>query len=538
MSLTQRLTLVAAILGSAVVFLDSTVVNVALPAIADDLDAGLAEQQWVVEAYMLTLVAFMLVGGALGDQFGRRRVFTFGLAAFGIASVLCAVAPSVELLIGARGLQGVAGALLVPGSLALVANAFSGPARGGAVGAWTAWSGIATVIGPAGGGLLVDELSWRWIFWINVPFIVATLLMTRRVEESRDPESVPGFDLSGIALSALGLVGPVFALIEQPARGWGDPVVWLPLAGGALLFGAFLGRQRRAAHPLLDLRLFRVRNFSVANLVTFTVYAGLLSGLFFLPLFLQQTAGYTALEAGLATMPVSLMLFLLSPPVGRWAAANGPRVLMCAGPLAAGTGLLLMTRISPTAEFAAEVLPAITIFGLGLSLTVAPLTATVLDSVPGRQAGVASGINNGISRVAGLLAIAVLGAVVSASFSSAVDERLPRESLSPAAAQAVERVQERPLGALRTRRLDRVEAQRASAAVADASASAFHTGVAIAGALMMLGGLAAGIGIRNPRRRRPRPAPLAATAADCGHPAEVDLPEGPTAPAEPAGAPQ
>jgi MFS family permease len=253
----ERLTLIATILASTVVFLDATVVNVGLPAMERDLDMGLAGQQWVVEAYLLALVALMLVGGSLGDHFGRRRIFSIGLAGFGITSVLCALAPSTGVLIGLRGAQGLAGALLVPGSLAILAATFDGEARGRAIGAWTAWSGISTVAGPAAGGFLVETLSWRWVFWINVPLIVGTLLLTRHsVTESRDPDAVEGFDVPGVALSALGLGGPVFALIEQPTYGWSDPIVFIPLIAGVILLGAFLAREALARAPMLPCRCF------------------------------------------------------------------------------------------------------------------------------------------------------------------------------------------------------------------------------------------------------------------------------------------
>src|SRR3954463_4637857 len=313
MSRSQRLTLIATILGSTVVFLDSTVVNVALPPISESLDAGLSGQQWVVEAYMLTLVALLLVGGSLGDQFGRRRMFVFGLIGFGATSALCAVAPTVEFLVAARALQGVAGALLVPGSLAILAATFEGEARGRAVGLWTAWAGISTLIGPAGGGLLV-QVDWRWVFWVNLPLIAFTLWLAHRaVEESSAPAACPGIDGVGILLSAVGLGGPVFALIEQPTYGWSDPLVWVPLVVGIASFVFFVAPGARARPPMMDLGLFRIRNFAIANLTTLSAYAGLIGGLFFVGLFLQQVAGYSALEAGLATTPLSLILFFLSP---------------------------------------------------------------------------------------------------------------------------------------------------------------------------------------------------------------------------------
>lgn len=495
MSRQQRLTLVATILGSTVVFLDSTVVNVALPAIAGDLDLGLSGQQWVVEVYMLTLVALLLVGGSLGDQFGRRRVYVMGLVAFGATSVLCAVAPSEEFLIGARALQGIAGALLVPGSLAIVAATFEGEARGRAVGTWTAWTGIATVVGPAGGGALVEVLSWRAIFWINIPLIAATVALTlNAVRESRDPDAYLGFDWTGILLSAAGLGGPVFALIEQPSRGWGDPVVWIPMAAGVACFALFLLREARARHPMLDLALFRIRNFWVANLTTLTAYAGLISGLFFVTIFLQQVAGYTALEAGLATTPTSILLFFLSPRFGRIATGVGPRLPMSVGPIVGGIGLIMLMRVDAGADYPAEVLPAMLVFGLGLSATVAPLTATVLNSVDEHHMGIASGVNNGVARVAGLLAIAVLGAVISASFGASTGGDAGSNPLTSAAPEA--------------------------------SSDAFHLGVLIAGLLMIVGGIVAGLGIENPRRAvEAVPAGATAAAGECGHSADCDSPQ-------------
>jgi EmrB/QacA subfamily drug resistance transporter len=518
-SSTQRWTLVAAILGSTVVFLDATVVNVALPAIAEDLDAGLAGQQWVVEAYLLALVALLLVGGSLGDKFGRKLMFVAGLVGFGATSVLCAIAPTDEFLIAARALQGVSGALLVPGSLALVASAFEGEARGRAVGTWTAWTGIATVLGPAGGGLLVDELSWRWIFWVNVPLIVVTVVLAlRHVSESRDPEAVPGIDWVGIALSAVGLGGPVFALIEQPTYGWSDPLVYVPLVGGLVCFALFLAWERRTPHPMLELSLFRVRNFAVANLATIAAYAGLMGGFFFITLFLQQTAGYSAMEAGLATLPTSVMLFALSPRFGKLAAGTGPRLPMTVGPILGGIGLLLFMRVGADADYVTEVLPAVLVFGLGISAMVAPLTATVLDSVDERHTGIASGINNGVSRVAGLLAIAVLGALIAGQFGAAIDDDLVGVDLSPAAEDVVADAQEKPLGAAETAGLDDDEATTVTAAVTDASEASFDLGVGIAGGLMILGGIVAGIGIRNPDRSRAHAetAARAAPAGECG----------------------
>jgi EmrB/QacA subfamily drug resistance transporter len=514
----QRFTIISTILGSVVVFLDATVVNVALPAISDDLNTGLADQQWVVEAYLLALVALLLVGGSLGDQFGRRRIFILGLGLFGVTSVLCGIAPSSGVLIGARSLQGLAGALLVPGSLAILAATFEGAERGRAVGTWTAWTGIATVIGPAGGGALIEAFSWRAIFLVNVPLILLTMWIAHRhVEESVDPEADRHIDWVGILLSAAGLGGPVFALIQQPVHGWGDPIVFAPLIAGVVIFALFVAWEARYSHAMLDLRLFKVRNFAVTNIETLVVYAGLFGAFFFITLFLQQTAGYSPIGAGLATTPVSVVMFVLSPRFGKMSTGIGPRVPMAIGPIIGGIGLILLMRVGSDPNYLTEVLPAILVFGLGLSATVAPLTATALNSVEERHVGIASGINNGVSRVAGVLAIAVLGALIAGSFTSSIDDNLAGKQLSSKAQGAVSDAKDKPLGAADTAGLDPGEASTVGDAVTDASTSSFHLGVLVGGLLMIVGGVIAGIGLRNPRRRSEYEAPGAATAGECAH---------------------
>ncbi len=515
-------TLVGTILGSTIVFLDATVVNVALPSISDDLNTGLADQQWVVEAYLLALVSLLLVGGSLGDQFGRRRMFVLGLIGFGATSAACAVAPSTGVLIGARAAQGLAGALLVPGSLAILAATFEGPERGKAVGTWTAWTGIATVIGPAGGGALIEAFSWRAIFWVNVPLVVFTVLLTRHyVQESRDPQADRAIDWLGIVMSAAGLGGPVFALIQQPTHGWGAPMVWVPLVAGIALFTAFLIWESRYRHAMLDLSLFRVRNFAVTNVETLIVYAGLIGAFFFITLFLQQTVGYSPLGAGFATTPISLLLFVLSPRFGKFSTGIGPRLPMAIGPIVGGLGLLLLTRVNADANYVTDILPGILVFGLGLSATVAPLTATALDSVEERHVGVASGINNGVSRVAGLLAIAILGAVISGSFKSQIDQNLNGQPLSAKGQSAVSDAKKKPLAAADTGGLTSQEAKEIDAAVTSASEDSFHLGLGLAGVLMIVGGVIAGVGIENPRRREAREAPRAAPAGECARCAEL-----------------
>ena len=501
MSRQQRLTLVATILGSTIVFLDATVVNVALPAMKRDLSMGLAGQQWVVEAYLLALVSLLLVGGSMGDQFGRRRLFEIGLAGFGVTSLLCAVAPSEEFLIAFRALQGMAGALLVPGSLAIVAATFNGEARGKAVGTWTAWTGIATVVGPAGGGFLVETISWRAIFAVNIPLVVINLILTRRaVAESRDPDAFMGIDFGGISLSALGLGGPVFALIEQPAYGWGSAQVAIPLIVGLVLLAAFVPWERRSPQPMVPLQLFKVRNFTVGNLTTLTLYAGLGVATFFLVLFLQQVAGYTPLKSGAALLPITVVVFLLSKRFGALADRIGPHYFMAGGPVIAGLGLLLISFSGPGADYVSEVLPGVIVFGLGLAATVAPLTAAVLASVEQSHSGLASGVNNAIARVASLLAIAALGAVVAGSFQSRLDHDVAGRALDPSARAAVARARTRPL-VIDTTGLRGADRTVVRAALVDASVSSFRLGMEIGAGLAVLGGLVALVGIENPRRR-------------------------------------
>jgi EmrB/QacA subfamily drug resistance transporter len=534
----QRLTLIATILGSTIVFLDSTVVNVALPAIKDDLDTGLAGQQWIVEAYLLTLVSLMLVGGSMGDQFGRRRLFEIGLVGFGVTSALCAIAPSDVFLVAFRALQGMAGALLVPGSLAIVAATFEGDERGRAVGIWTAWTGIATVVGPAGGGLIVDAISWRAIFAINLPLVVFNLWLTRAVvAESRDPDAFLGIDYGGILLSAAGLAGPVFALIMQPTYGWGDPVVFVPMIAGVAAFAAFVVHEKRTEHPMVDLSLFRIRNFALTNVVTLVVYAGLIGSLFYVPLFLQQVAGYSALEAGLATTPSSVILFLLSPRFGKISMAIGPRWPMTFGPIVGGIGLLLLLRVDADAEYVTQVLPGILLFALGLAATVAPLTATALNSVEERHVGIASGINNAVSRMAGLLAIAVLGAAVAGRFGTVLDEKLGAQSFGPAAQREIADARDAGFaGSEVPKNVPKGEQARIEPAVDDASVSGFHLGMAVGGGLMIAGGLVAAVGIEDPKRRRkPGPAPRAIQAGECGR-AHPELSEPVPGELSPAGA--
>ncbi len=405
--------LVACIFGSIIVFVDSTVVNVALPAIQRDLGGGLALQQWVVDAYLLTLGSLLLVGGSLGDLFGARRLFLLGIVGFGITSILCSAAPDGTTLIVARGLQGALGAVLTPAGLAVIATTFSGEARGAAIGSWTAWTGIAFVIGPLVGGWLVTNASWRWVFLINVPFaIVTAALVAYAVPPRATGNERARVDVLGGVLCVLGLGGPVFALIEEPQRGWSDPLILVSLVGGIALFALFLLWESRTAQPMLPLHLFSRRNFSFANLETLAVYAGLATLTFFLVLFLQQLAGYTALRSGVALLPITVVMFLLSPRVGRLSMRHGPRWFMGIGPFVAGIALVDLVRLQPGFSYSFDLLPVLLVFSVGLSMIVAPLTATVLADAGEHDAGIASGVNNAVARVAGLLGIAVVGAAV------------------------------------------------------------------------------------------------------------------------------
>jgi EmrB/QacA subfamily drug resistance transporter len=405
--------LVACILGSVIVFVDSTVVNVALPAIQRDLGGGLVLQQWVVDAYLLTLGSLLLVGGSLGDLFGERKLFLIGIASFGVISILCAAAPDGTTLILARGLQGIAGAILTPAGLAVIARTFAGEERGAAIGTWTAWTGIAFVIGPIVGGWLVTNTSWRWIFAVNVPFAVATYGLVLYAVPKRDPSQARAkVDIVGAVLCALGLGGPVFALIEEPKRGWGDPLILGALIGGLVVFALFLWWERRTPAPMLPLSLFKHRNFTFANVETLAVYAGLSTLTFFLVLFVQQLAGYSALKSGFALLPITVVMFFLSPRVGRLSMRYGPRWFMGLGPLVAAAGLLGLIRLKPGFDYWLELLPPLLVFSIGLSMIVAPLTATVLADAGEHDSGLASGINNAVARVAGLLGIAVVGVAV------------------------------------------------------------------------------------------------------------------------------
>lgn len=413
----QRTVLIVSILASLVAFLDGSVVNVALPAITQELGGGLSVQQWVVDGYLITLGTLILLAGSLSDLFGRKKVLLWGLIGFAITSLLCAIAPTSTFLIAARVLQGVAGALLVPSSLALIISAFSGPAQGKAIGSWTAWTGIAFIIGPLLGGLLVDVWSWRLVFAINIIPIAVTLWYMRRLDSLQDQYRKASIDIRGAIFGILGLGGPVYALIEQPNYGWDSPFIWLPLGIGIVSAVLFIVHERRAAQPMLPLRLFSVRNFSAGNIATLAIYGGISIATFLITVFVQQVGGYSATQAGMALLPVTLLMLLLSSRFGALAGSHGPRLLMTFGPVVSGIGFLLMLRVTPEVVYWTQLLPGVLVFGLGMSMTVAPLTSAVLGSINKREAGIGSAVNNAISRIAGLIAIAAVGTLVGSNLS-------------------------------------------------------------------------------------------------------------------------
>jgi EmrB/QacA subfamily drug resistance transporter len=453
--------LAAAVLGSGVAGLDATVVGIALPAIGRDFGTGVDALQWVSTAYTLTLAGLLLLGGALGDRYGRRRVFVAGVVWFGLASALCGLAPDALTLILARGLQGIGAALLTPGSLAILQASFAPDDRARAIGAWSGLGGVATAVGPFVGGWLIDAVSWRLVFYLNLPLTVAVVLISlRHVPESRAPAAGGRLDVSGALVVTGGLVGVCYGLIEGPERGWSSAPVLAALAVGVLLLGCLVPVERRAGDPLLPPGIFASVQFTAANAVTFVVYAALGGALFLLPVVLQQVSGYSPLVAGTALLPVTAVMLLLSSRSGQLAARIGPRLQMSVGPVVIALGLALLVRIGPGGSYWTEVLPAVLVFGLGLAVNVAPLTSTALDAAPAEHAGAASAINNDVARAAGLIAVAVLPALSGIT---------GRSYLDPAAL-----------------------------------AAGFRTAVLISAGACVLGGVLAALTIRNPHRDAPR----------------------------------
>ncbi|MCC3274506.1 MFS transporter [Arthrobacter sp. zg-Y20] len=402
--------LAVAILSSFVAFLDGSIVTVALPAIGTELGGGLVTQQWTVNAYLLTLGALILLAGSLSDTFGRLRILRLGLLGFGAASLACALAWSPAVLIIARAVQGMAGALLVPGSLALITTAYRDEARARAIGQWTAWTGTAAIIGPLLGGVLVDWASWRWIFAVNVLPVTATLLLTSKLQDTGRLRRT-SLDLPGALLAVAGLAGPVYALIEQERLGWADPAVVVPLVAGTAALVLFFLREARAPAPMMPLSLFRARNFRYGNLVTAFAYGAISLGSFAVTVFVQEAAGFSAIEAGFISLPLPVAMLLFSTYFGKLSGRYGPRLFMTAGPAICGAGFLLLLTVQPPVNLLTELLPGLLLFGVGLSVMVAPLTAAVLGALRGEEAGIGSAVNNAVSRVAGLVAVALVGTI-------------------------------------------------------------------------------------------------------------------------------
>ena len=456
MTTIQRSVLWIAVLGSFVAFLDGTIVNVALPSISEELGGGITTQQWVVDAYLITLGALILVAGSVSDAYGRVLVLRIGLIGFGIASIAIAAAPTAEFLIVARAVQGAAGAFLVPSSLALITSNFTGAAQSRAIGIWTAMTTSAMIVGPLIGGVLVDLVSWRLAFLINVVPIAVTLVLLARggFRDTRHPGA--SIDWIGAALCTLGLGGMVYALIEQPNLGWGSPVIWLTLVLGAGMFAAFILRQRTTRHPILPLDLFRVRNFWTGNVATAFIYGALALNGLVVVVYLQEGAGLPATLAGLASLPMTILMILFSSRVGALSGKWGPRFFMTVGPITMGIGALLLLTTTTEFSYWWQILPSMIVMGAGLALTVAPLTSAILGAIEPERSGIASAVNNAVARVAGLIAVALLATIVGGSLD-----------------------------------LD-----------------GFHRAAIVTAALMIAGGVTSFLGIRNPQRTATAPPSL------------------------------
>ncbi|MDB5163788.1 MAG: family efflux transporter permease subunit [Candidatus Saccharibacteria bacterium] len=404
----QRLTLIATIMGSGIVLIDSTVVNLALPHISQQLHGNFADLQWIVDGYMLSLSSLILLGGSLGDILGRKRIYLIGLSGFGVVSLLCGLAPNMSVLIAMRALQGVFGALLVPGALAIINTNFPQKLRGKAIGQWAAWSGIATAIGPPLGGYIVDALSWRWIFYINIPLVIICYVLAKAgITESKD-EYRRTIDYRGAGLAIVALASLTFGLIEGPVHHWNGWIIAILLLG-VTSFGLFIVAETHSKDPMVKLDLFASRNFTGANISTFAMYGGLSGFILALVIFLQTGMHYSTFKAGVSLLPITAIMFSLSGRIGDLSAKYGSRIFMTVGPIIAGVGMLSLLNLKPGNSYVGHILPSLLLFGAGLVLTVSPLTITVMSSVSGDESGIASGVNNAISRVAGLIVVAFLG---------------------------------------------------------------------------------------------------------------------------------
>jgi EmrB/QacA subfamily drug resistance transporter len=496
----RRWTLVAAIVGSGMAFVDGTIVNVALPAIQRAMQATTADAQWVMEAYALLLSALLLVGGVLGDHFGRRRVFALGAIIFTLASAACAASPGITWLIAARAVQGLGAALLVPGSLSLITSAYPKKLRGAAIGTWSAFSGVTAAIGPVLGGFLVEHVSWHWAFLINLPLGVALVVICHvHVPESRGANT-GRVDIAGACLATVGLAGIVYALIEAQMKGWAAIDVVLAALSGVTALIAFVIVERRIAAPMLPLGLFRDRRFAGANLLTLLLYAALGGSMFFVPLNLIQVQGYGATAAGASLLPFVAIMFVLSRWSGRLVDVVGARLPLIVGPTVAAAGFALYTVSGVGGSYWTTFFPAAVVLGLGMSITIAPLTTTVMNALDPSLAGTASGVNNAVSRVAGLLAIAVFGVVLTHGFDVALESarlhtRLPKELVETIFAQKAKLAGiELPPGSLAARRV-----------VGEAFVIGFRHVMWLSAALAVLAAVAAAITIRDTPNERQKP---------------------------------
>jgi EmrB/QacA subfamily drug resistance transporter len=481
-------------------FIDGTVVNVALPALQAALNATITDVQWVVEAYALFLGALILVGGAMGDQLGRKRVFLFGVVSFTAASILCGVATSARLLIIARAVQGVGAAFLVPGSLAIISATFNDAERGRAIGTWSGFSAITTAIGPVVGGWLIDHVSWRAAFFLNIPLAVIVLVLSRFIEESRDPSRTKRIDWMGALLAVIGLGGVVFGLLEWPRLGPGHPPVIGSRALGVVCLALLVIVERRAQNPMLPLDLFRSRTFTLANILTLLLYGALGVVFFLLPLYLIQVEHYSATAAGAALVPFAVIMFALSRWAGGLVARVGPRLPLTIGPVIAAIGVVLFARDGADASYWTTVFPAVCLLGLGMTITVAPLTTTVMGAVDSHRAGVASGINNTVARVAGLLAIAVFGVLLANRFDREVRFRLDRIEVPSAVRVEIDKELPKMAGA-ELNNLPVEERQRAAVqrSIDEAFVSGYQV-VMLGSAILALAAAGFGAAIRDRRR--------------------------------------
>jgi EmrB/QacA subfamily drug resistance transporter len=500
----KRWTLVATIVASAMTFIDMTVVNVALPALQKELGATITDVQWVVEAYALFLGALILVGGSLGDQFGRRKIFLAGVAGFTAASIWCGVASSPRLLIIGRGLQGIGAAFLVPGSLAIISATFDGAERGKAIGTWSGFSAITTAIGPVIGGWLIENVSWRSAFFINVPLAaIVVFLSLRYMDESRDPSRTGRIDWIGALLAVTGLGGIVLGLLEWPPLGSDHPLVIGSLVAGTLSLALLIVAEHKEQSPMMPLHLFESRSFSLANLLTLLLYGALGVVLFLVPLLLIQVKHYSATAAGAAFLPFPVIMFVLSRWSGGLVARTGPRLPLTIGPTIAAAGLALFARVGLESSYWASIFPPVVVLGLGMAITVAPLTTTVMTAVPSDHAGVASGINNTVARVASLLAIAVFGVVLARRFDTKMRPELEQSWITPAARVGIEKEMSRMAGAeLDSVPLDPLRRRVIEAAIHESFLSGYRLVVVEAAVLALVAaGFGAGIG-GTPKRRR------------------------------------